>query len=134
MLSRVSNWDTSLCKLSDQIHMYIPQKAQSKYENQCNQSLEVENLHQQLPDNLKQPCMHEGCIKLALWMSFRRIGIYLHDGAFWDDISYGWHLSYLPYLWKIIYSRTSFKLQSRQDFSFTPKQQNERNCWAEVCS
>ena len=66
MLSRVSNWDTSLCKLSDQIHMYIPQKAQSKYENQCNQSLEVENLHQQLPDNLKQPCMHEGCIKLAL--------------------------------------------------------------------
>ena len=28
-------------------------KSQVKYENQCNHSQEAENLHQQLPDNLK---------------------------------------------------------------------------------
>ena len=76
-------------------------KSQVKYENQCDRSQEAENLHQQLPDNLKRAmdlAQEKGASSWLSVLPLEELGFSLHKGAFRDAVSlrYGWQLSYLP--------------------------------------
>ena len=65
-------------------------KSQVKYENQCNHSQEAENLHQQLPDNLKRAmdlAQEKGASSWLFVLPLEELDFYLHKGAFRDAVS-----------------------------------------------
>ena len=62
-------------------------KSPVKYENQCNRSQEAENLHQQLPDNLKRAmdlAQEKGASSWLSVLPLEELGFSLHKGAFRD--------------------------------------------------